>query len=75
MSGHRVVPSGAVHFYSATKFAVKALTEGMRQELREAKSHVRVTHISPGVVETEFAYRLSGPESKTYKNFTVGFLF
>ncbi len=43
MSGHRVVPSANVHFYSATKYAVTALTEGLRQELREAKSHIRAT--------------------------------
>lgn len=43
MSGHRVVPSSAVHFYSATKYAVTALTEGLRQELREANTHIRAT--------------------------------
>lgn len=43
MSGHRVVPTSSVHFYSATKYAVTALTEGLRQELREAKTHIRVT--------------------------------
>ncbi len=52
MAGHRV-PSIAA-FYSATKFAVRALTEGLRQELRAAKSSIRVGEISPGVVETEF---------------------
>ncbi|XP_059186925.1 dehydrogenase/reductase SDR family member 11-like [Centropristis striata] len=58
MSGHRVVHSTDVHFYSSTKFAVTALTEGLRQELREANTHIRATCISPGVVETEFAPRL-----------------
>ncbi|KAL2096734.1 hypothetical protein ACEWY4_008882 [Coilia grayii] len=58
MSGHRIVPSASVHFYSATKYAVTALTEGLRQELREAKTHIRATAISPGLVETEFAFRL-----------------
>ncbi|XP_072314603.1 dehydrogenase/reductase SDR family member 11-like [Eucyclogobius newberryi] len=58
MSGHRVVNSADTHFYSATKFAVTALTEGLRQELREAKTHIRATSISPGFVETEFFPRL-----------------
>ncbi|XP_075892541.1 dehydrogenase/reductase SDR family member 11-like [Nelusetta ayraudi] len=58
MSGHRVVHSADTHFYSCTKFAVTALTEGLRQELREANTHIRATSISPGVVQTEFATRL-----------------
>ncbi|KAG1951376.1 dehydrogenase/reductase SDR family [Pimephales promelas] len=58
MSGHRVVNNADSHFYSASKYAVTALTEGLRQELREAKTHIRATCISPGLVETEFAYRL-----------------
>ena len=43
MSGHRVVPSADIHFYSSTKYAVTALTEGLRQELREANTHIRAT--------------------------------
>nr|XP_055052077.1 dehydrogenase/reductase SDR family member 11-like [Misgurnus anguillicaudatus] len=58
MSGHRVVHNSDLHFYAATKYAVTALTEGLRQELREAKAHIRATCISPGLVETEFALRL-----------------
>ncbi|KAJ8368359.1 hypothetical protein SKAU_G00083870 [Synaphobranchus kaupii] len=58
MGGHRVVPNSDGHFYSATKHAVTALTEGLRQELREAKTHIRASCISPGLVETEFAFRL-----------------
>ncbi|XP_059511184.1 dehydrogenase/reductase SDR family member 11a [Stegostoma tigrinum] len=72
MSGHRVVPSSATHFYAATKFAVTALTEGLRQELREARTHIRATSVSPGLVETEFAFRLynNDPEkaAATYEN-------
>ena len=43
LSGHKVVNRSAIHFYSASKYAVTALTEGHRNELREMKSHIRVT--------------------------------
>ncbi|KAM9358765.1 dehydrogenase/reductase SDR family member 11-like [Symphorus nematophorus] len=58
MSGHRVVHNADIHFYSSTKYAVTSLTEGLRQELRDANTHIRATCISPGVVETEFFNRL-----------------
>ncbi|WP_036479975.1 SDR family oxidoreductase [Myxosarcina sp. GI1] len=47
IGAHVVVPSSAV--YSGTKFAVWAISEGLRQE----SENIRVTIISPGVVETE----------------------
>jgi NADP-dependent 3-hydroxy acid dehydrogenase YdfG len=49
VSGHRVDPTAAV--YSATKFAVRALSEGLRQE----STTVRVTIISPGLTVSELA--------------------
>ena len=51
MSGHRVPGKGG--FYSATKFAVRAMTEGLRQELRAEENLTRVSSISPGFVDTE----------------------
>jgi len=50
MSGHRVPPSGG--FYAPTKFAVRAVTESLRWELRALNSKVRVSSISPGFVDT-----------------------
>ena len=44
MSGHRLISTQPnTFFYGATKFAATALTEGIRQELREMKSNVKVT--------------------------------
>ncbi|XP_072041105.1 dehydrogenase/reductase SDR family member 11-like [Amphiura filiformis] len=62
LSGHRIPPSKFIHVYCASKYAVTALTEGLRQELLEIKSHIRVTSISPGVVKTEMGYRAYGQE-------------
>jgi NADP-dependent 3-hydroxy acid dehydrogenase YdfG len=62
MSGHRVPAGGGV--YAATKHAVDALTEGLRQELRAADSPIRVSAISPGLVETGFAEHLYGSADK-----------
>lgn len=62
MAAHRVPPGGG-GFYAATKYAVRALTEGLRQELREAGSDIRVCAISPGMVETEFAAVMHGPDA------------
>ncbi|QQE80071.1 SDR family oxidoreductase [Alicyclobacillus sp. SO9] len=50
VAGHRVGMGGAV--YSGTKFAVRAITEGLRMEL-SSSSNIRATIISPGMVETE----------------------
>ena len=50
MSGHRVPPSGG--FYSPTKFAVKAISDSLRAELKAVKSLVQVGCVSPGFVDT-----------------------
>ena len=50
MSGHRVPPSGG--FYASTKFAVRALSEGLRSELRSSGNRTRVSCLSPGFVDT-----------------------
>jgi len=53
VSGLRVDPASAV--YSATKFAVRALSEGLRQESRD----VRVTVVNPGLTRSELAESIS----------------
>lgn len=62
MSGHRVIRNPAGHFYSATKYAVSGLLEGIRNELQEQNSHIRVTSVSPGLVATEFQQRMHKSE-------------
>lgn len=49
LSGHRVRPTSAV--YSATKFGVRAISEGLRMEM--TPYHIRSTIISPGPVDTD----------------------
>ncbi|GAS97849.1 short-chain dehydrogenase/reductase SDR [Mycolicibacterium canariasense] len=54
VGAREVVPTSAV--YSATKFAVRAITEGLRQE---SAGYIRTTLISPGVTESELAESIS----------------
>ncbi|CAG0882678.1 unnamed protein product [Darwinula stevensoni] len=65
ISGHRVPPTRVVHFYSGKEFAVGAITEGLRREPRDLKSHIRATKIRPGLVETEMAYVVDPERAKT----------
>jgi NADP-dependent 3-hydroxy acid dehydrogenase YdfG len=50
MSGHRVPPTGG--FYAPTKFAVRAVTEALRSELKAVGVPVQVACVSPGFVDT-----------------------
>ncbi|ANS66155.1 short-chain alcohol dehydrogenase [Streptomyces lincolnensis] len=56
IGAHQVVPTAAV--YCATKYAAWAVTEGLRLELDPS---IRVTTVSPGVVESELADSISDP--------------
>lgn len=49
VAGHKIMPNGTV--YSASKFAVRALSEGLRQEVKPW--NIRTTILSPGAVDTE----------------------
>jgi NADP-dependent 3-hydroxy acid dehydrogenase YdfG len=58
IAAHMVGPTSAV--YSATKYAVWAISEGLRQESK----NIRVTIISPGVVVTELGSDITEESSK-----------
>jgi NADP-dependent 3-hydroxy acid dehydrogenase YdfG len=58
VAGHKVFPGGAV--YCATKFAVKAISEGIRLE---SDGKIRSTNISPGAVATELTSTISDDEA------------
>ena len=58
-AGHKTVRNQAV--YSGTKFAVRAISEGLRQE---AGDKLRVTIISPGFVKTPFVDTVANAEVK-----------
>lgn len=59
VAGHVVYPDSAV--YCGTKFAVRAIMEGLRQEQR--MNNIKSTIISPGAVQTELYKTIS--DSKT----------
>jgi NADP-dependent 3-hydroxy acid dehydrogenase YdfG len=55
-AAYKTVPAQAV--YSGTKFAVRAISEGLRQEAGE---HLRVTIVSPGFTRTDFVHGAADP--------------
>lgn len=70
IGAHAVSPTAAV--YCATKYAVWALSEGLRQE----HSDIRVTTISPGVTASELAESISDEkgreEMKAFRRVAIG---
>jgi NADP-dependent 3-hydroxy acid dehydrogenase YdfG len=70
IGGHAVAPTAAV--YCATKFAVGAISEGLRQE----NTDIRVTVISPGVTESELAESITDPAAaegmRTFRRVAIG---
>ncbi len=59
IGAHQVSPTAAV--YCATKYAVWAISEGLRQEAGE---RIRVTTVSPGVTESELARTITDPQAQ-----------
>lgn len=57
VAGHKVGPGGTV--YAATKHAVRALSEGLRQEVKPY--NIRTTIISPGAVATALTETITDP--------------
>jgi len=66
VAGRIVFPAGSV--YCATKHAITAFSEGLRQEL-SARSNIRVTCIEPGVVSTELVNTIT---DETLQSFVEG---
>ncbi|QEL10643.1 SDR family oxidoreductase [Kushneria phosphatilytica] len=59
VAGHKVTPAGTV--YCATKHAVRAISEGFRQEVKDY--NLRSTIISPGAIDTELPSHITDSES------------
>lgn len=57
IGGLSVMPTAAV--YCATKYAVRAISDGLRQET----DNIRVTCVYPGVVESELAHTITDAET------------
>lgn len=71
VAGHVVFPGSAV--YCGTKYAVRAITDGLRQEEAIVGSNIRTTILSPGAVSTELTDHISDKDMKQdidelYKN-------
>lgn len=64
-SGYQVSATSAV--YAATKFAVRAISEGLRLE-ESASSGIRSTVIAPGLTKTELFDGITSPEVRTIAN-------
>ncbi|MGF6842991.1 NADP-dependent 3-hydroxy acid dehydrogenase YdfG [Paraburkholderia youngii] len=68
VAGHKVGPGGAV--YAGTKWAVRAISEGLRQEVKPW--NIRTTIVSPGAVATELIRTITDQDvatgmAKTYE--------
>jgi NADP-dependent 3-hydroxy acid dehydrogenase YdfG len=63
VAGRIVFPAGSV--YCATKHAVTAFSEGLRQEL-SPRSNIRITTIEPGVVATELTNTITDDSLKGF---------
>ena len=70
MSGHRVPPSGG--FYAPTKFAVRAITDSLRSELKAIQSPVQVACVSPGFVDTPLLDNYFRGREDTLANIRAG---
>lgn len=62
VAGHQVFKGSAV--YSGTKYAVRAISEGLRQEI-DTSHEIRVTIVSPGAVETELTNTITDEDVLT----------
>lgn len=72
VAGHKVRPNGVI--YSATKHAVRVISEGLRQEVKPY--NIRTTIISPGAVATELPNSISEQDIAAdikdfYENFAI----
>lgn len=65
IAGHEVFPSGVV--YCGTKFAVGAITSGLRKELRPDQN-IRVTLVTPGAVDTELGMASTDEDGVAFTN-------
>jgi NADP-dependent 3-hydroxy acid dehydrogenase YdfG len=63
IAGRVVFPAGSV--YCATKFAVRAFSEGLRQEL-SVRNNIRVTTIEPGIVDTELTNTITDKSLESF---------
>ncbi|XP_046393939.1 uncharacterized protein LOC124161598 [Ischnura elegans] len=66
IAGHFIGVGAGFCAYNASKFALTVITEGLRRELAEAKSKIRMTSISPGAVDTNMGAASDWPDHEKY---------
>lgn len=69
VAGHRVPIGNGSALYSATKFAVRAISEGLRQEVKPY--NIRTTIISPGAIKTELPDTVTDEKIKAAMKGTI----
>ncbi|XP_071447567.1 farnesol dehydrogenase-like [Hetaerina americana] len=63
--GHNILPFTGHYIHTALKHGVTVMTEGLRRELVQEKSKIKVTSISPGLVNTEMVEDFKTPGMKS----------
>ncbi|XP_019876345.2 farnesol dehydrogenase [Aethina tumida] len=69
--GHKIPGSPFFAMYTATKWGITALTEALRVELTSMNSKIKISDVSPGVVQTDMVTSQTGVVRDLYRSSTA----